>query len=84
MLFVLHHFLPVVSLLDEQIFVGGVGLEPTCPLGSGFTGRRANQLLNPPKTFVGLREFQLLSGLPPLHFKSLKVFKCYSYKDITF
>lgn len=49
----------------NYFIVGGVGLEPTCPAGSGFTGRRANQLLNPPKTFVGLREFLLLSGLPP-------------------
>lgn len=38
----------------NYFIVGGVGLEPTCPAGSGFTGRRANQLLNPPKTFVGL------------------------------
>ena len=33
------------------IFVGGVGLEPTCPLGSGFTGRRANQIAQSTQNF---------------------------------
>ena len=32
-------------------FVGGVGLEPTCPLGSGFTGRRANQIAQSTQNF---------------------------------
>lgn len=39
------------ELLGNVKFVflmGGEGLEPTCPAGSGFTGRRANQLLKPP------------------------------------
>ena len=32
-------------------FVGEVGLEPTCPLGSGFTGRRANQIAQSTQNF---------------------------------
>ena len=60
-LFVLHHFLPVVSLLDEQIFVGGVGLEPTCPLGSGFTGRRANQIAQSAQNFCRFKRVPTFS-----------------------
>ena len=35
----------------NYFIVGGVGLEPTCPAGSGFTGRRANQIAQSTQNF---------------------------------
>lgn len=39
------------------LLVGGVGLEPTCPLGSGFTGRRANQIAQSAQNFCRFTRF---------------------------
>ena len=40
-----------IAVFSTLYFVGGVGLEPTRPLGSGFTGRRANQIAQSTQNF---------------------------------